>query len=50
MLPFQINLLFMFKRVQTTIRKVLHEVLLEISQVLVVKPSILEKERERESN
>lgn len=44
MLPFQINLLFIFKRVQTTIRKVLHEVLFEISQVLVVKPCILERE------
>lgn len=47
MLPFEINLLFIFKRVQTTIRKVLHEVLLEVSQVLVVKPRILERERER---
>lgn len=47
MLPFEINLLFMFKRVQTTIRKVLHEVLFEISQILVVKPCILERERER---
>lgn len=42
MLPFEINLLFMFKCVQSTIRKVLHEVLLKISQVLFMKPRILE--------
>lgn len=42
MLPFQISLLFMLGRVQSTIRKVLHEVLLEIPQVLLMKPCILE--------
>lgn len=45
MLPFEINLLFIFKCVQSTIRKFLHEVLLKISQVLVMKPRILERKR-----
>lgn len=41
-LPFEINLLFMFGCVLSTIRKVLHEVLLKITQVFFMKPCILQ--------
>lgn len=44
-LPFKINLLFMFGCVQGTIRKALHEVLLKIFQVFLIKPSILQTDK-----
>lgn len=43
-LPFKISLLFKSWCVHGTIGKVLHEVLLEIIQVLFVKPCILQKD------
>ncbi len=43
--PFEINLLFMFGCVPSTIGKVFHEVLLKISQVFFMEPCILHKDK-----
>lgn len=43
--PFEIDLLFMFGCVPSTIGKVFHEVLLKISQVFFMEPCILHKDK-----